>query len=175
MKYDVSSSLSYYSKFIYFTNYQYTSQWEIVFLLSMSRTCAVFYMQRISHTLVDFFFSFTILQAASKDYWCSRPEHLKSISVERWRNLTQPINYCTILNAPYEQLDAFNLTEYFTNETSLKFTECTSWEFDMSLIGKTIVSEWNMVCSKGYVVSIVESCFLAGQLQCLLIASIRKQ
>lgn len=84
------------------------------------------------------------------------------ISVELWRNLTQPINQCTLINAPYETLDAFNLTEYFVNSTSTALKECKSWEFDMSLIGNTIVMEWNMVCDRLYLGSVVESCFLAG-------------
>lgn len=32
----------------------------------------------------------------------------------------------------------------------------------MSSIGKTIVSEWNLVCDRSYLTSVVESCFLAG-------------
>lgn len=79
-----------------------------------------------------------------------------------WRNLTQPISQCEILNAPYGMLDAFNLSDYFVNTSSIESIECKSWEFDMSLIGKTIVSEWNIVCDRLYLGSVVESCFLAG-------------
>lgn len=32
----------------------------------------------------------------------------------------------------------------------------------MSLIGKTIVSEWSLVCDRLYLASVVESCFLLG-------------
>jgi MFS family permease len=32
----------------------------------------------------------------------------------------------------------------------------------MSLIGKTIISEWSIVCDRHYLESVVESCFLAG-------------
>lgn len=32
----------------------------------------------------------------------------------------------------------------------------------MSLIGNTIISEWNLVCDRAYLASVVESCFLAG-------------
>lgn len=68
-----------------------------------------------------------------------------------------------MVDAPYESLDAFNVTDYIMNNSSSQtFIECKSWEFDMSLIGKTIVSEWDMVCNKGYLASVVESCFLAG-------------
>jgi hypothetical protein len=105
------------------------------------------------------------IQAATKDFWCARPDHLKdSISIDVWRNLTQPLNQCTILDAPYDSLDAFNFSEYFNNTNASKFIKCSSWEFDMSMIGKTIVSEWDMVCEKGYLASVVESCFLAGTL-----------
>ena len=78
-----------------------------------------------------------------------------------WRNLTQPSGQCTIVSAPYETLDAFNLTDYLLNTTAVQ-VECKSWEFDMSLIGNTIVSEWSIVCDRLYLGSVVESCFLAG-------------
>lgn len=84
------------------------------------------------------------------------------ISVELWRNLTQPDGSCTMVTAPYHALDAFNLSDYFANTSSLKLVECKLWEYDMSLIGKTIVSEWSMVCDRLYLASVVESCFLAG-------------
>jgi hypothetical protein len=71
-----------------------------------------------------------------------------------------------MIDAPYESLDVFNLTDYIMSNTSSQtLIECKSWEFDMSLIGKTIVSEWGMVCDKGYLASVVESCFLAGLLK----------
>ncbi|KAL7037089.1 hypothetical protein ACKWTF_009071 [Chironomus riparius] len=103
-----------------------------------------------------------VFQAASKDYWCSRPDHLKMISVEVWKNLTQPVNQCSMVNAPYDDLDAFNITNYLHNANTSNLIACNSWEFDMSIIGKTIISEWGMVCDKGYLSSVVESCFLAG-------------
>lgn len=84
------------------------------------------------------------------------------IPVGLWRNLTQPMSQCKILNAPYETLDAFNLTDYLANESSIELVKCKSWEFDMSLIGKTIISEWSLVCDRMYLGSVVESCFLAG-------------
>ncbi|CAO1417559.1 unnamed protein product [Diamesa tonsa] len=103
-----------------------------------------------------------VFQAATKDFWCSRPDHLKSISVELWRNLTQPTSPCSILNAPFEALNATSIIDYFKSNPNLDIIECHSFEFDMSLIGKTIVSEWNLVCGRLYLASVVESCFLAG-------------
>lgn len=86
------------------------------------------------------------------------------ISVEYWKNLTQPSNHCSMIDAPYDTLDAFNLTSFMVNNASTsRFIECKAWEYDMSLIGKTIVSEWSIVCGRGYLTSVVESCFLAGR------------
>lgn len=69
-----------------------------------------------------------------------------------------------MIDAPYDVLSNLNFTDYMThNVSSSNFIECKSWEYDMSLIGKTIVSEWSMVCNKGYLASVVESCFLAGK------------
>jgi hypothetical protein len=102
-------------------------------------------------------------QAATKDLWCSRPDNLKMISIEHWRNMTQPSGHCSMIDAPYESLDAFNFTQHLANATATALVKCSAWEFDMSFIGKTIVSEWNMVCDKGYLASVVESCFLAGK------------
>ncbi|CRK97339.1 CLUMA_CG010731, isoform A [Clunio marinus] len=103
-----------------------------------------------------------VFQAAPKDFWCSRPENLKMISVDLWRNLTQPQDQCTILNAPYATLDAFTFSDFFANTSNIELSKCKSWEFDMSLIGKTLISEWNLVCDRLYLGSVVESCFLAG-------------
>lgn len=97
-----------------------------------------------------------------KDFWCERPEHLKSISVELWRNLTQPKDHCSMLNAPYNTLSPSNITDYFSSQPNLELIQCKSFEFDVSFIGQTIISEWSLVCDQLYMGSVVEMCFLAG-------------
>lgn len=77
-----------------------------------------------------------------------------------WRNLTQPEDGCSIRDAPYNELDAFNVTDFLSGVQEL--VPCTSWEFDMTLIGKTIVSDWGLLCDRAYLTSVIESCFLAG-------------
>lgn len=66
------------------------------------------------------------------------------------------------MNVPFEALNSTSFIDFFKNKPSLDLIECNSFEFDMSLIGKTIVSEWNLVCGRLYLASVVESCFLAG-------------
>lgn len=107
----------------------------------------------------------TLLKAAPKDFWCERPSHLRSIPVDLWRKLTSPAgDSCNRYNIPYSSISAFNFTSSLerVDASSFGLVACTAWEFDMSLIGKTIVSEWNIVCDRHSLESIVEACFLAG-------------
>lgn len=48
------------------------------------------------------------------------------------------------------------------NLQGLPLRKCTSFEYDVDLIGKTVISEWALVCGRASMVSVVEMCFLAG-------------
>ena len=65
-------------------------------------------------------------------------------------------------NAPYSTLSASNITDYFASQPNLELIQCKSFEYDMSFIGRTIISEWSLVCDKFFLGSVVEMCFLAG-------------
>ncbi|XP_077521365.1 organic cation transporter protein-like isoform X2 [Amblyomma americanum] len=39
---------------------------------------------------------------------------------------------------------------------------CVSWVYDQSIYGKTVTEEWNMVCGNRWMISSVQSIFLAG-------------
>ncbi|XP_058823470.1 organic cation transporter protein [Topomyia yanbarensis] len=106
-----------------------------------------------------------VFQAAIRDYWCARPAHLRTIPLELWRNLTQPSGgRCSLVDAPYGQLTELNFTDYFlkVNASSLGQVSCAGYEFDSSIFGQTIVSEFGLVCDREHMNSIVEMCFLAG-------------
>uniref|UniRef100_A0A182W086 Major facilitator superfamily (MFS) profile domain-containing protein n=1 Tax=Anopheles minimus TaxID=112268 RepID=A0A182W086_9DIPT len=106
-------------------------------------------------------------KAASRDFWCARPEHLTSIPLELWRNLTQTTtdNQCSVRAAPYEHLTADSILEYFqgaSNETDGERISCSGYEYDDTIYGQTIIAEFGLVCDRGHLMSIVEMCFLAG-------------
>ncbi|XP_055547162.1 organic cation transporter protein-like [Wyeomyia smithii] len=106
-----------------------------------------------------------VFQAAVRDYWCARPDHLRAIPLELWRNLTQPDGgRCSLVNAPYHQLTELNFTDYFltVNASSLEQVSCSGYEFDSRIFGPTIISEFGLVCDREHMNSIVEMCFLAG-------------
>ncbi|XP_059619763.1 organic cation transporter protein-like isoform X1 [Phlebotomus argentipes] len=103
-----------------------------------------------------------VFEGATKDFWCAAPDHLKSIPTNIWRNITQPKNSCSIIDVNFNEISAENFTEMLSNASSKTLVECKSFEYDMDLIGKTIISEWQLICNKATMVSNVEMCFLAG-------------
>uniref|UniRef100_A0A1B0CZU8 Major facilitator superfamily (MFS) profile domain-containing protein n=1 Tax=Phlebotomus papatasi TaxID=29031 RepID=A0A1B0CZU8_PHLPP len=106
-------------------------------------------------------FSF-VFEGAHKDFWCAAPDHLKSIPTAVWRNLTQPKNGCSIIDINFNNILEENFTTALSDTSNFTLTKCINFEYDMDLIGKTVISEWQLICDRDSMVSIVEMCFLAG-------------
>ncbi|XP_077553090.1 organic cation transporter protein-like [Haemaphysalis longicornis] len=75
-------------------------------------------------------------------------------SINPWANTTAVIEYndtalCYHLNGVQD-------------EAGDDLEPCTSWIYDRSLYGKTVNEEWDMVCGNRWMVSFVQSIFLAG-------------
>lgn len=75
-------------------------------------------------------------------------------------NSTQPRDACLIVDVDFGQLNAHNFTNI--DLSGLPLRKCVSFEYDVNLIGKTVISEWALVCGRASIVSVVEMCFLAG-------------
>ncbi|XP_050071891.1 organic cation transporter protein [Anopheles maculipalpis] len=108
-----------------------------------------------------------VFQAAARDFWCARPDHLASVPLELWRNLTQTTaaSQCSVRAAPYEHLTVDSILDYFqgaTNATETERIACSAYEYDDTVFGQTIIAEFGLVCDRGHLMSIVEMCFLAG-------------
>lgn len=80
--------------------------------------------------------------------------------MELWKNLTQPKDACSIVDVDFDRLTLFNFTNL--NLHGLPLRKCMSFEYDIDLIGRTVISEWALVCGRASMVSVVEMCFLAG-------------
>ncbi|XP_058058793.1 organic cation transporter protein isoform X2 [Anopheles bellator] len=113
-----------------------------------------------------------VFQAANREFWCARPEHLATVPLAVWRNLTQPDGQCSFrADAPYERLTLDSFFEYFASFTNGTANDlppaavaggCPAYEYDDSIFGQTIVAEFGLVCDRAYLVSLVELSFLAG-------------
>ncbi|XP_055695061.1 organic cation transporter protein [Lutzomyia longipalpis] len=127
-------------------------KWQLMwtFLLSLFQLPSTFHL-----------FSF-VFEGASKDFWCAAPDHLKSIPLAIWRNYTQPSGPCSIVDVNYHEISIENFTTILSDALNETLTTCKSFDYDMELIGKTVISEWQLVCNRASMVSVVEMCFLAG-------------
>lgn len=85
---------------------------------------------------------------------------MKGIPEQLWKNLTQPKDACSIVDVDFDRLSLFNFTNIDFHGLPLR--KCSSFEYDIDLIGKTVISEWALVCGRASMVSVVEMCFLAG-------------
>ncbi|XP_055948852.1 organic cation transporter protein-like isoform X1 [Argiope bruennichi] len=52
-----------------------------------------------------------------------------------------------------------NQCEVFVDNTSVP---CTKWEYDTSYFSQTIVSEWDLICSREWLVSLAKSVYMVG-------------
>lgn len=61
-------------------------------------------------------------------------------------------------------MSADNFTSNFLENinSNVEYVKCQLFEFDDSVIGKTVIEEWSLVCDHMQFLSIVEMCFLAG-------------
>ena len=63
------------------------------------------------------------------DYWCARPENLTDLSVEKWLNLSSPLNEdgkfdrCFVFDVDYEKLTK-------RPEDGTPVIKCSKWEYD---------------------------------------------
>jgi len=103
-----------------------------------------------------------IFYRAETDFWCSRPEKFANWSVESWRELSSPgwnsandsiksKASCSILDLDYAKIDPhmeekgnFSLLHTAQNNR----IPCTSWEFDTSFWRRTIIMDFDLVCSR---------------------------
>uniref|UniRef100_A0A1B0BL31 Major facilitator superfamily (MFS) profile domain-containing protein n=1 Tax=Glossina palpalis gambiensis TaxID=67801 RepID=A0A1B0BL31_9MUSC len=124
--------------------------------------CSMLALVQVVTTLHVYAFVF---QTADKDFWCARPPHLHNIDVTFWRNLTQPKDVCSVLDADYSTIrNLDNLVDYVKSVgLSANYTQCLEFEFSRENgEGKTLVEEFGLVCKHRELLSVVEMCFLAG-------------
>ncbi|XP_037951380.1 organic cation transporter protein [Teleopsis dalmanni] len=125
-------------------------KWQLIWTITLC-------LFQIPPTLHMFTFVF---QTAEKDFWCARPTDMLDMNATTWKNLTQPNgDSCTILDSD----DYFTLLT-LAAEDNTSYTNCKNFEFyhaegDTSV---TLVEEFNLVCGRRNLLSVVEMCFLAG-------------
>ncbi|XP_029842414.2 solute carrier family 22 member 6-B-like [Ixodes scapularis] len=106
-------------------------------LALMCATLSIFIA--VSNSLV------TVVFARPVEHWCRPPPELAYMPTDVWKNQSIPVepdgtfSKCTRYEPP---LDAGNATE---NRTVVF---CDEWDYALATTGKSIVSEWNLVCHR---------------------------
>ncbi|XP_054930272.1 solute carrier family 22 member 7-like [Dermacentor andersoni] len=83
------------------------------------------------------------------DHWCQPPDDLRYLGVQGWKNVAIPVladgsfSKCTVYEPP--------LPEDKQQERSI--VPCKAWDYDTEKDGESIVSMWNMVCSRSWLYS----------------------
>ncbi|XP_075539845.1 uncharacterized protein LOC142574702 [Dermacentor variabilis] len=89
------------------------------------------------------------------DHWCQPPDHLRHLGVQGWKNVAIPVladgsfSKCTVYEPPLPGDD----------QDERSPVPCKHWDYDTEKDGESIVSMWNLVCTRSWLYSISKSTF----------------
>ncbi|XP_054932426.1 solute carrier family 22 member 6-like [Dermacentor andersoni] len=95
------------------------------------------------------------LTAGVMDHWCGRPDSMKNLSVDEWKQLAIPVDekgehsHCTMREPP-------------DGGHAARIVPCASWEFDLGQYGNNIVSHWNLVCDRRWLIDVARLVYAAA-------------
>ncbi|KAI5727113.1 hypothetical protein M8J76_014403 [Diaphorina citri] len=107
-------------------------------------------------------------QAADQNFWCAQTDNFDHISFPEWINISGVFtrddekfgyNPCAIKDLDYSQSYHDLLLE---SENVTTTRPCQKWLYDTNNFGDTIISEWNLVCTRAHLKSLAEMMFLLG-------------
>ncbi|XP_065295457.1 beta-alanine transporter-like [Dermacentor albipictus] len=100
------------------------------------------------------------LTAGVMDHWCRRPDSMKNLSVDEWKQLAIPVDergehsHCTMRDPP-------------DGGHAARIVPCASWEFDLDQYGNNIVSHWNLVCDRRWLIDVARLVYAAASIATL--------
>lgn len=95
------------------------------------------------------------------DHWCARPPGYENLTNDEWKKLAIP----TETRQGQERYSQCQMRDLDTNAT----VSCGSWEYDHTNYKSTIVDEWDLVCSRSWLVSLSQSVYMAGYMTSMII------
>ncbi|CAH1407664.1 unnamed protein product [Nezara viridula] len=90
---------------------------------------------------------------------CAKPEN-SSLTQEQWMNLSAldgQNDMCAFRDLDYSLMYK-NLSQLQSNRS----LPCSRWDYDTSHLGLTLVTEWDLVCDRKYLLNVAEMMFLMG-------------
>lgn len=114
------------------------------------------------------------------DHWCARPNHLRNLSTEDWKQLAVPTEMkgdklvyrrCKMYDLEYSELSAEVATSIGDHHTTA-LINCRTWtredgskqtyEYDLSRFSDTIINAFDLVCDDKEMVAHAQSTYMVG-------------
>ncbi|XP_064457595.1 solute carrier family 22 member 7-like [Ornithodoros turicata] len=107
-----------------------------------------------------------LLLAPDVDHWCAPPPSHANMSDHDWKIIGVPVDS----NARYRRCVRYEppLDVQAPNRSEHR---CSSWKFDLKTYGHTIVSEWDLVCDRAWLISMLSTLYMVGSATAIPIAS----
>nr|XP_053628567.1 beta-alanine transporter-like [Cherax quadricarinatus] len=119
----------------------------------------------------------TAFLSPATDHWCRLPELNHWTNAQVWSyalprttvgGLPQHSqcemytrNYSLLVGVPWEER-LQHLPEGDVEEESLPTQPCEAWQYDTSTFSSTLISEWNLVCGRETLRSLIQSVYMMG-------------
>ncbi|KAH6939590.1 hypothetical protein HPB50_019930 [Hyalomma asiaticum] len=97
------------------------------------------------------------LTAGVMDHWCKRPASMANLSVDEWKQLAIPTDeegehsHCTMRDPP-------------DGGYAARVVPCSSWEYDLDQYGNNIVSHWNLVCNRRWLIDVARMAYAVASM-----------
>ncbi|CAN8000466.1 unnamed protein product, partial [Ixodes hexagonus] len=93
------------------------------------------------------------------DHWCKPPHHLADTPAEVWMNQSVPVE----ADGSYSRCTRYEPPRESGNLTGNRFVVfCEAWDYNLTNGGESIVSQWNLVCSRRWLLTLQPVAYLGG-------------
>ncbi|CAG4930720.1 unnamed protein product [Colias eurytheme] len=97
--------------------------------------------------------------APPQNFWCAKPKICNRYSDDEWRQICSPLNQehpCLIFDP-----DILAVAPMI-DRSLVPLVHCKKFVYDTSVFSRTITSEWNLVCSKHWLVHFTQAVMMWG-------------
>ncbi|XP_061714196.1 solute carrier family 22 member 6-like isoform X2 [Cydia pomonella] len=100
-----------------------------------------------------------IFLAPATEFWCKKPEAFSDYSDDKWRQMSVPLveeNPCMIFDPEILRIDPT------LSRSLIPLVKCESFEYNLSVFTRTIITEWNLVCDRQWMVNFTQVVLMCG-------------
>ncbi|XP_032516471.2 organic cation transporter protein-like [Danaus plexippus] len=102
-----------------------------------------------------------IFMAPPQEFWCAKPESLTILTEKEWRRLCAPLieEYPCLIFDP-----EILLVLPYMERALIPLVKCPRFVYNTTVFTRTIASDWDLVCSKHWLIHLTQSIMMWGVL-----------